>query len=444
MRYFILQLARILALLTTLALLQTCGGGGRRGAVPGGPSGFSKDLTGYWEAVLSDSDFDGQRDEIPLHYLFMDITSHDRHGIAGQLYRQLGTARSEAPLTGFTGNGKFQLSASIDGEEITISGDFRSFVQDYEGEHLVADYRSSSGASATIVLLSVNSHILPTELGSSMGELASLNRDPGTSGRPIIFVHGLDSNPGAWDAMVSKLQADGKLNGFAVWRFSYDTRQGFETIGPEFYKLAGDEGIRDQNPIIIAHSMGGLVSRSYIALGGSFSKLVTLGTPHAGTPLGVGGIFTGPGTIEMSPCSPEIMALYDHDIAFDNSPDFAVVSGKITGGWKWVVVRSYTVWGHTVNVWAYLWQFDRNYNTGLKAGWLFVHASGFGDNDGAVPTASANYWADICDGFPLPVLAPINYEHDKHLTNYDHFMLQDPAAAPDVYDFVVGQIASAD
>jgi triacylglycerol esterase/lipase EstA (alpha/beta hydrolase family) len=47
-----------------------------------------------------------------------------------------------------------------------------------------------------------------------------------------------------------------------------------------------DEGKISQYPIIIAHSMGGLVSRSYIiASSGNFHRLVTLSTPHLGSTL---------------------------------------------------------------------------------------------------------------------------------------------------------------
>lgn len=46
-----------------------------------------------------------------------------------------------------------------------------------------------------------------------------------------------------------------------------------------------DKGDIGTEPIIIAHSMGGLVARSYIVQGGDFYRLVTLGTPHLGSKL---------------------------------------------------------------------------------------------------------------------------------------------------------------
>lgn len=405
-------------------------------------------LEGYWEGILPDGNFDGQQDEFPYHYIFLDIISHRDGTVSGHFYRQVGVTRSDTPLTGFTGDEEFQLSADLVGEVITFSGNLASLVHDYEGEHFVADWTSSGGQSGTIVFVSVNSHIQPNTLDTMVpatdSELASLTKDGG-SGHPVIFVHGLLSSPSAWDSMITQFKEEGYLSHYEVWRFSYDTRQPFETIGPEFYKLASDKGLLDRAPIIVAHSMGGIVSRSYIALGGKFTKLVTLGSPHCGTPTGAGGVFTGPGTLEMSPCTPELQALFAQETIFNDFPNFAVVSGKITGGWRWVTVHKCLPicppWGPCCqDVSVLLWQFDRDYNTVLKAGWTFIEASDYGDNDGAVPTSSANFCIGASDGWPCVICPPINYENNKHLTNYDHFMLLEPSVAPDVYDFIVNHL----
>jgi pimeloyl-ACP methyl ester carboxylesterase len=329
---------------------------------------------------------------------------------------------------------------------------------EYSEEHFIADWSTSRGQSGTVVFVAVNSHILLdspdtaawlTNSGKSsyfISEFASLGKYGG-SGHPVIFVHGLLSSPSAWDDMIRKFEEDGHFSKYEIWRFGYDTRQPFETIGPEFYALAGEAGLLDRAPFLVAHSMGGIVSRSYIALGGKFTRLVTLGTPHCGTPTGAGGVFTGPGTLEMSPCTPELQALYAQEVVFNDFPNFAVVSGKLTGGWQWVTVSKCStvcVLSHCstacVDVPVYLWQFDRDYNTALKAGWLFVNALSFGDNDGAVPTSSANFCSRGIDNFPCDICPPIDFASNKHLTNYDHFMLLDPSTAPDVYHFVVNHL----
>lgn len=436
--------------LLLLAVMIFLGGAGCGSSGDG--DGYSKNLVDYWEGILHDGDFDGELDEHPYYYVFLDVTSHANGTISGYFHRQVGDTRSDTPLTGTAEGEEFQLSADLDGEVITFSGNLASIVYDYEGEHFVADYTTSGGQSGTIVFTSVDSHIQSYTQNTVEGdhysklladvELASLTKDGG-SGHPVIFVHGLLSSPRAWDSMIKKMKDDGYFNHYEFWRFGYDTRQPFEIIGPEFYKLAGDVGLRDKAPTLVAHSMGGIVSRSYIALGGKFTRLVALGSPHCGTPTGAGGIFTGPGTLEMSPCTPELLTLFADETVFNDFPNFAVVSGKITGGWRWVTVGkcgTVCAFGHCVtscvDVPAYLWQFDRDYDTALKAGWVFVKASGYGDNDGAVPTSSANFCIGASDGWPCVICPSINYEHNKHLTNYDHFMLLEPSEAPDVYRFV--------
>jgi|GEM_PF-2952117 len=447
MRYAIAGLTSILALVILLVFLQACGSGGRSGSWIGSAGEPpARNLEGYWEGILPDGNFDGENDEFPYYYIFIDITSHENGAISGHFHRQVGAVRSDAPLSGTVQNGEFRLSVAMNNETLTFSGSLASVVQDYEGEHLVADWAFPGGHSGVVVLVSVATHIQLPEREASDSELASLTKDGG-SGRPLILVHGLDSHPSAWNPIVGRLRDEGYFNHYEVWRFGYDTRQGFETIGPEFYQLATDERLVNSSPVLVAHSMGGIVSRSYIALGGSFTKLVTLGTPHVGTPTGAGGIFTGPGTLEMSPCTPELQGLFAQETTFNNFPDFATVSGKITGEWRWITIHkcwSVCAWGHCwtkcANVPAYLWQFDRDYNTALKAGWTFINAVGYGDNDGAVPTCSANFCVGASDGWPCVICPPINFEHDKHLTNYDHFMLTDPNAAPDVYDFITGHL----
>lgn len=446
MRYAIIMLVSALAAVVLLVSLQACGSGGRDGLWTRSAGEPSRNLEGYWEGILPDGDFNGQQDELPYYYIFMDITSHESGVMSGHLHRQVGATRSDAPLAGSTKDGGFQFSADFDGEAITFSGHFGSLIYDYEGEHFVADWASSDGHSGVVVLVSVNTHILSLTRDTSDIELASLTKDGG-SGQPVILVHGLLSSPSAWDSIVKKLRDEHYFDHYEIWRFGYDTRQPFETIGPEFFQLAGEAGLRDRAPIIVAHSMGGIVSRSYIALGGQFTKLITLGTPHVGTPTGAGGVFTGPGTLEMSPCTPQLQALFAQETVCNNFPDFATVSGKITGEWRWITLHKCSTvcaFGHCytacVNVPAYLWQFDRDYNTALKVGWTFINAVGFGDNDGAVPTSSANFCVGASDGWPCVICPPIDYDNDKHLTNYDHFMLTDPNAAPDVYKFITDHL----
>jgi len=82
---------------------------------------------------------------------------------------------------------------------------------------------------------------------------------------------------------------DGESTVGNVWVYEYKWWEHIDVNAQElFIVLPGlqKEGKISDEPILVAHSMGGLVSRSYIARGGNFSKLVTLGTPHLGSNLG--------------------------------------------------------------------------------------------------------------------------------------------------------------
>ncbi len=440
----------VLLLLVTLAVIV----GGCNNGSDSSWSPPSKTLAGYWEAVVPDGDFDGNVDETPTYYIFLDIVSHERGTVSGYYFQQVGTKTSRAALTGYTNGDEFYLSTGLDGEVLEFSGSLTSHTDALNKDHFVADWKSSTGHSGTIIFTSVDSNTnidalnLEGQTHSAVpSELAALKKDGGT-GQLLVFVHGLMSHATVWDKIVDRLKAEGYFKKYEIWRLDYDTRQPFEEIGLEFYDLMKEKGLLNRNPIIVAHSMGGLVSREFVTLAGGCEELITLGTPHVGTPEGAGGIFTGPGTVEMLPCSLNLLALYEkesklmyvgniHVTPFDS---YAVVSGKITGSWKWITVRKCL--SHCppfgpccADIKVYTFVFDRDYNPLLKAGWVYIKTAGFGeDNDGAVPTASANFCAGPRDKFPCEICPHIR---DKHFTNYDHFMLTDPDVAPDVYAFIV-------
>ena len=112
-------------------------------------------------------------------------------------------------------------------------------------------------------------------------------------GPPIVLVHGFFSNRGMWLNFRARLVAERLGPVYAV------------TLGPpttsidemaeqlsrridEICRAAGSEKI-----VVVAHSMGGLITRAYIARRGSGSihKFITLGSPHQGTRLARLGLF---------------------------------------------------------------------------------------------------------------------------------------------------------
>lgn len=108
-----------------------------------------------------------------------------------------------------------------------------------------------------------------------------------SSNRPILFVHGWNSNLSTWDTMVANFKTAGWTDN-ELYRWSYNTSQSNATTAQEVATRVDD--IRAQTGWdkvdIIAHSMGSLSSRYYLKnLGGDVlvDDWISLGGPNHGT-----------------------------------------------------------------------------------------------------------------------------------------------------------------
>ncbi|PWN73297.1 esterase/lipase family protein [Bacillus paranthracis] len=118
---------------------------------------------------------------------------------------------------------------------------------------------------------------------SKVKELSEL--ESGVSKKPIaLIVHGLASRIGkAYNNLGNYLT----LKGYKVYGFDYFTVN--ERITDNGYLLANQiDNLRkissDSEMLVVAHSMGGLVSRSaYIEHGARIDKLIMAGTPNSGS-----------------------------------------------------------------------------------------------------------------------------------------------------------------
>ncbi len=115
----------------------------------------------------------------------------------------------------------------------------------------------------------------------------ALGADPvgPVGGMPILLVHGYFSNRGLWIRFRKRLAAAGKG---PVYTITLEPLMG--SIDAMMPALAAriDEICREtgkERLIVVAHSMGGLVTRAYmVAHGcGRIAQFITLGTPHHGT-----------------------------------------------------------------------------------------------------------------------------------------------------------------
>jgi triacylglycerol lipase len=108
------------------------------------------------------------------------------------------------------------------------------------------------------------------------------NPDPG---RPVVLlVHGYCCNRGLWWRMRRRLER----RGFQVATMNLEPPFGrIEAFADQLHRAVEALVARDgvDRLILVGHSMGGLVARSYLGTYGTgrVKRLVTLGTPHRGT-----------------------------------------------------------------------------------------------------------------------------------------------------------------
>ncbi len=119
---------------------------------------------------------------------------------------------------------------------------------------------------------------------------------------PVLLVHGYFSNRGMWVRFRQRLQASGeaavesgKMRGM-IYTITLEPPFGtIESFAAQLHARIEAICAETNHPqvIVIAHSMGGLVTRAYMVEHGAarIAQFVTLGTPHHGTrtaTLGIG------------------------------------------------------------------------------------------------------------------------------------------------------------
>lgn len=129
---------------------------------------------------------------------------------------------------------------------------------------------------------------------------------------PIVFVHGYSGSGWNWDTMVSRFVASGYRSS-SLYKFDYSSFINSNTISAiELRNYVNTVRARHGNAkvALVAHSNGGLVSRSYLVnQGGSAAtrRFVSLGTPHRGTTSAYACV--SPACFEMRPGSSFLRAL---------------------------------------------------------------------------------------------------------------------------------------
>jgi hypothetical protein len=122
------------------------------------------------------------------------------------------------------------------------------------------------------------------------GEEPSVHRrrPKGANPRPILLVHGIIHNRSAFVRLKRRMEKRGWVN---VFTLNYSTFHGnvlqmVEELSRKVDLVMKRTGATQID--IVAHSLGGIVARTYMSLGegrGRVRRLVTLGTAHQGTQL---------------------------------------------------------------------------------------------------------------------------------------------------------------
>lgn len=125
---------------------------------------------------------------------------------------------------------------------------------------------------------------------------------------PLVLVHGINNNAGAWVYLGRVLHTAG----YPVSTYSYSSfgRQLESILTGLDEHIAKVRRIHGQAPVLVCHSLGGLLARKWLAdfqAEERISGLITLGTPHGGSKMAV----FAPGALGKSirPCGTLVAAL---------------------------------------------------------------------------------------------------------------------------------------
>ena len=125
-------------------------------------------------------------------------------------------------------------------------------------------------------------------------ELYVYNDGPLGQRIPLILIHGLAAETwsgcfnNTWEAFVESFTQTELNKVYQLYCFEYPSSSITVENAAEWLKYLLDKYLSGRQVVIVAHSMGGLIARAYMNLKGGGErviKLITLATPHHGSPL---------------------------------------------------------------------------------------------------------------------------------------------------------------
>jgi predicted alpha/beta hydrolase family esterase len=144
---------------------------------------------------------------------------------------------------------------------------------------------------------------------------------------PVLFVHGIYCNAGVWYRLLRHLERRGVSRLFTInleppWAGIDDFARQLAARVEEVRRFTSAAQV-----ILVTHSMGGLVSRAYLArLGGTSrtARLITIGTPHRGSVLAR--LALGQCGADMVPGGPWLAALEKAEAGAPRVPTVSIFS----------------------------------------------------------------------------------------------------------------------
>lgn len=313
------------------------------------------------------------------------------------------------------------LSGTYDGINISVSGDITGTNYDFtftgslissSPKKISGNLQFTTGDSKPVPVEFVESAAVDTSIPPNQYIFQSVFESPNPTGPPVIFVHGMGGTLHEWDSAMASLPADFKAR-HNVYRYQYDWQQHIEVNGIILRDSVIARGL--VNPIVIGHSMGGLVIRAYVKNGGAITKLVTFGTPHYGSPLAKLKNFVPwlglDGPQDIVPNSPFLTALNNDPVDIANRSKYYLLAGRMGGsivGTKWVWKESY--YSQFVKIAYYVMK-------------LYYPNK---DNDGLVSEDSALLTGGGANN-PLPVQLWVDHMHEQY-----------PIISSGMYNYVIG------
>lgn len=185
----------------------------------------------------------------------------------------------------YNGTDYIPLEYSIDDSQINITIDLINWGKDSKKNTLLF--------SEIYILWLINEQTPPeieigiNKVSMESGEMVFSNPSATSTSKVLLFLHGWMGRATTWEQMLTWFQEETDQSYSEYWTFGYNSSRSINSNAKDLADLI-KKNANDAQIDIVAHSMGGLVSRSMIEQNSGdvyINKLITLGTPHHGSNL---------------------------------------------------------------------------------------------------------------------------------------------------------------